>query len=373
MFDLEKLALLVTSRMGPLLVEHQRCSRVRSPLSKCSRCLDICPIDALSFDHEGISIDDTCLECGLCAGVCPTDALGIQEPTELALLDRLLTIGEQGGTAGLGCRQESELNPRGASIPCIGSLSQEFLLTLDQAPFPIYFILASEKCEQCKVVGGGEHALKQLAEARETLKNLGLKGNAIKIVPEAPLYKVVRKKRSTDPGRRAFFQSVFTGAKQVPQNMLQSVLQQSKKDDASIKAMASIEVSRLRLLKQALASQGDSTRELELLAQPKLQGTCHFCRACVILCPVGALKCTDDYQLLHEAGRCTGCGLCTEICLHKSLTMDSALIKDFCQEETILIAQGTRGQCDTCGQEMIASDAKKQCFICERKAEWQAI
>ncbi|HHX50244.1 MAG TPA: 4Fe-4S binding protein, partial [Clostridia bacterium] len=117
MFDLEKIALLVVSRMGPLLVDHRRCTKVRSPLSKCSLCQDICPVQALSFNQEGISFADSCLECGLCAGVCPTGALKIQEPTEMNLLEKIEKMGEDGASIAISCRQNRELDQRVLTVP----------------------------------------------------------------------------------------------------------------------------------------------------------------------------------------------------------------------------------------------------------------
>lgn len=375
-FDLEKLAQLVTSRMGSLLVEHQRCSRIRSPLSKCSLCLDICPRDVLEFGEAGIEIGDACLECGLCAGVCPTGALELQEPTEIALLNRIRSLGGEGGTIAIGCHREKELNPRGFSVPCLGSLSLEFLMVIEQLSFPVYLIMDQEQCSQCPVVGGGDYCRERLNKSRQLLDKLGLNGGAVNVLSQAPTIKVPRRKKTEASDRRAFFRSVFSGARQVPRAMLQSVLLEetgTAEETTSIQAMPGVETSRLTLLKEALTLLKESSQPLEFLHIPALTSTCHFCRACAILCPLGALECTDDYQLILDGGRCTGCDLCLHICLHKSLSPIPNTISQLCQGEKILIAQGTKSRCTSCGQEMIVSEAREQCFICEKKDSWQAI
>ena len=372
-FDLERLAQFVTSRMGPLLVEHQRCSRTRSPLSKCSHCIDICPENALSFGAEGIEIADNCLECGLCAGVCPTGALGIQEPTQLALLEKIRSLNTQGVTIAIGCRRQPELNPKGLSVPCLGCLSREFLLVLEQASHPVYFVLAEEKCAECPVTGGREHCLNRLTEVGQIIATLGLKGGAIRLVPEAPPIKIPKKKEDTDPSRRAFFRSIFSGAKQVPKAMVQSILDDEPAEDAgSIKAVSGVEVDRQRLLRKGLEPLKESMGELDLLQRPVLQSTCHFCRACTILCPLGALKCSDDYRLTLDTGKCTGCGLCTDICLHQSLALGPGKIAQLYQAEPELLAQGVKGRCQSCGQEMVTSEENEFCFICAKRAAMMA-
>lgn len=372
-FDLERLAQFVTSRMGPLLVEHQRCSRTRSPLSKCSHCIDICPENALSFGAEGIEIADNCLQCGLCAGVCPTGALGIQEPTQLALLEKIRSLNTQGVTIAIGCRRQPELNPKGLSVPCLGSLSREFLLVLEQSSHPVYFVLSEEKCAECQVTGGGDHCLKQLAEVGRVIDSLGLKGGAISLVPEAPPIKIPKKKEDTDPSRRAFFRSIFSGAKQMPKAMVLSMLDdETTEEESSIKAVSGVEADRQRLLRRGFEQVKESMEELDLLQRPVLQSTCHFCRACTILCPLGALKCSDDYRLTLDTGKCTGCGLCIEICLHQSLALGPGKIAQLYQAEPELLAQGVKGRCQSCGQEMVTSEENEFCFICAKRAAMMA-
>lgn len=367
-FDLEKLAEFVISRMGPLLVDHKHCARTRSPLSKCSYCTGICPQDCITFGEEGIKIGDSCLECGLCAGVCPTNALQIQEPTELALLDKIETMGQQGSTIAIGCRRQPQLNPKGLAVPCLGSLSLEFLLVLEQCPYPIYLILNEEQCAHCPVVGGGAHCQNRLAQVQQLVQTLDLKRGAIRLVAEAPPIKVVKPKQNSDPSRRAFFRSVFAGAKQMPAAVIQSFLEQPANESNNIKAVAGTEANRQKLLKRGLRDRKDDLRELDLIKRPVVQSTCHFCRACTVLCPLGALKCSDDYRLTVDTGRCTGCGLCEEICLHQSLTLVPGKIAHLYLDEPVLLAQGTKGRCESCGQEMITSDEQQRCFICEKRS-----
>lgn len=370
-FDLEKLAELVVSRMGPLLVDHQRCTRIRSPLGRCSRCVDICPRDALSFSENGIEIGDACLECGLCASVCPTNALQIQEPTELALLDRIETSGRQGAVVAIGCRRQPQLNPSGWAVPCIGSLSQAMLLVLEQSPFPVYLVMDDSKCAQCPAAPGRAHGLRLLAEVRELLRTLGLKGGAVRLVPEAPLVKKAKPKKSADPSRRAFFRSILAGMKQVPAVMMQSMLEERPKEEPGVKAIQAVDAldtDRQKLLKRGLRLRQNDQRELAWLARPVVQQACYFCRACTVLCPVGAIECSDEYQLTLNTGLCTGCGLCADICLYHSLTLSSGKIGDLYREEPVLLAQGIKGRCRSCGQEMIVSEEIEICYICEKRA-----
>lgn len=367
-FDLEKLADLVISRMGPLTVEPKRCSRTRSPLSKCSRCVDICPRKAITAGKAGLHIGDHCLECGLCAGVCPTGALAMQEPTQLALLEKIASLGTQGVTVAVGCRRQPELNTKGLSVPCLGSLSLAFLLVLQRSPYPVYLVLPEKECARCPVTGGGRICLERLAEAEQLLASLGLTGGAVRLVEEAPPVTLPKRKEETNPSRRAFFRSIFSGAKQVPKAVVLSVLGEAEKETSARPAVAAGEVDRQQLLKKGLAAKKESLQELSLLKRPVLKSICHFCRACSLLCPLGALQCSDDYRLTLDAGRCTGCGLCVESCIHRSLTLAPGTIAGLFREEPEVLAQGNKGRCPNCGQEMIVSGDQETCFMCAKRA-----
>jgi len=384
-FNLEKLALLISSRMGTLLIDHQRCSRVRSPLSNCSYCTNTCPVDALSFSNEGIDINRNCIDCGLCAGVCPTGALITQEPTELALLDKLISIDKKQGTAIISCRPQKALAPKGVLISCMGCLSWELLLALDAVSFPVYVVQSAEKCVSCPVTSGGEQFIKQLKTSRAISARLGIPQGAIQILSKAPEIKAVSKENTADPSRRAFFSSIFSGAKQVPKSIINDVLGEPVEEEQIIKIKIAdgTDTSRLRLLKQALkgnlkekvkenevAACENNFEKFEELRQAELASTCYFCNACSILCPLGALKQTEDNQLILDTGKCTGCKLCVEVCVHKSLTLMPSNLNQILQAEKKILAQGIEDKCQKCEQPTISSEPKELCFICERNALW---
>ena len=49
---------------------------IASRCIECKTCLDVCPLDALDFPTQGISIDrDLCDNCGHCADACPSTAM----------------------------------------------------------------------------------------------------------------------------------------------------------------------------------------------------------------------------------------------------------------------------------------------------------
>ena len=72
------------------LLNENRCLHGRSQKHDCRRCLEICPLDAISSDGRRIAFDPyLCQGCGGCALVCPADAIRMQSPTQEEILSAL--------------------------------------------------------------------------------------------------------------------------------------------------------------------------------------------------------------------------------------------------------------------------------------------
>ncbi len=375
--DLEKIASLVASRTGPLLVDHRLCSRVRSPLSRCTLCLDICPVQAISISKgRKIILSEACLECGLCAAVCPTAALKIQEPTELELLSRIEKMGESGTDVVLGCGHNRELGRGVLTVPCLGALSREFLFALDKLTFPIHVVYSESLCDPCPIKLGGDLYIKRLAEVRSVGKMMGLDPHSINNVTKPPAMEPDRSKQQEADnavGRRAFFKSMWGGAKQVPLLALDGLLGAEPQVEKGVTEISGLAVDRIEILKKTVDAV-DSQAQLPLLDHPQLQSACYFCRTCVILCPVGALKCAegDKCKLFLHTDLCVGCGLCAQVCFHKSLVMQPAVVADLRKDEPKVLAIGEKKKCSGCGQGIISSGEDEKCPICRKKDKRKA-
>ena len=46
----------------------------------CGTCVNMCPVEAISFDKDGRAIinQDLCIKCGTCEAVCPVSAITIK-------------------------------------------------------------------------------------------------------------------------------------------------------------------------------------------------------------------------------------------------------------------------------------------------------
>ncbi len=70
---------------------ENRCLHGRSRFLECSRCLQICPVGAISSENGKITLDHyLCQGCGACALVCPADAIHLLSPAQEDLLSGLV-------------------------------------------------------------------------------------------------------------------------------------------------------------------------------------------------------------------------------------------------------------------------------------------
>lgn len=69
------------------------CAHSRSAIKGCTRCLDVCAMEAIRSAGDHVEIDAfVCAGCGNCAAVCPTGAASYTLPSVDVQLDRLRTL-----------------------------------------------------------------------------------------------------------------------------------------------------------------------------------------------------------------------------------------------------------------------------------------
>lgn len=84
--ELERIALTARDRVGEFEktvyfnLEPSLCAHSRANQTGCTRCLDVCPTEAIFSFGDHVQIDsDICAGCGSCAAVCPTSAITMNE------------------------------------------------------------------------------------------------------------------------------------------------------------------------------------------------------------------------------------------------------------------------------------------------------
>lgn len=79
----------------PLYISYDAniCAHSRNKQTGCTRCLDVCPVSAITPDGDHVKVDPAiCGGCGSCASVCPTGATSYSLPGREDLIKRLQTL-----------------------------------------------------------------------------------------------------------------------------------------------------------------------------------------------------------------------------------------------------------------------------------------
>jgi ferredoxin len=45
---------------------------------RCSGCVGVCPVSALTLREHGIECNEDCIKCGICVNFCPVQALSLE-------------------------------------------------------------------------------------------------------------------------------------------------------------------------------------------------------------------------------------------------------------------------------------------------------
>jgi ferredoxin len=96
--ELERIALTARDRVGEFeksvyfKLETSLCAHSRANQPGCTRCLDVCPTEAIFSAGDHVEINsDICAGCGSCAAVCPTSAVTMNE-TPFEALTQVIAV-----------------------------------------------------------------------------------------------------------------------------------------------------------------------------------------------------------------------------------------------------------------------------------------
>lgn len=347
MLIFEKAIQNMSTRMSQLKVDKSRCTHNRSRLSKCSKCIDICPVDGIEIKNKNVIIKDNCIECGLCAGVCPTDSIRIQEPTEKNLYSYMEKQAKENEDIILTCNRNENTNNDSFKVACLGSLSLEFLIGLDILPVNANVLYKDENCMNCEVKRGIETYLENLKKMRAIKEILEIEVSSIVHMEKAPKKKrkKINRDQEVDEERRDFLSSIFKTTKNLPNIAIGQILGDGNKKEKSRAIVSNPIFKKYKILSdisKELREEGMMDRELIYYNKPYLKDNCKLCGACSLLCPMGALtmeETEDEKILMLNNELCSGCELCTEVCYHKSLGMENKNLYDFSNNDLFIIAK----------------------------------
>lgn len=304
---------LMTERQPAIRLVPSRCLRSRLHICDCRRCLDVCAAEALVLVGRQIELDsDKCTACMSCAAVCPNDAL-TGEHDLLSLLDAIVA----GPRPVVACSRGMARSRAGLTVPCMGIFPEEALLALGHSGLAS-IAFAMDECQTCT----NNHAAVRFVEMVERLHN-----RVGRLPTRLDVEGVGDREAGSDPdGRRAYLSHCLTGIAQLP-GLRQNSGKSGGVAEAGQRSGGKRVPAKVRIVERLLHSADAGERErLRASACHRLviDERCTLCRRCSAICPTGALtfrRSEAGDQVVFSPTRCSGCGLCQSFCKEEALQL----------------------------------------------------
>ncbi len=324
---LEQLHSLVGEFEKPRYYEYNAdiCAHGQSGMTACTRCLDLCPAEAITSIGDLISVsEELCHGVGACAMACPTGAIRYNYPAAIYSRQRLkqllksyyensgqnaqLLLLDEGMEAELQLSDGDEWLLPGAVLPVVmeeqGSLGMDsWLSTLCYGAKSVSLL-----CDRSVSPGVVDELDAQIAVANTLLREMGFGQSLINRIQPSDI---------TADGLNApevmpeISRAEFDGTEDKRNTVLMAL--DYLADQAIVQLPA-----RVNLPEASLFGRVDVD-----------QAACTLCLSCVSVCPASALADGGEQpRLKFFPVNCVQCGLCEQACPEKAVSLTPEFIFD---------------------------------------------
>lgn len=280
-------------------IEPLTCLRGEYFHNECSKCIDVCPTQAISLSSKRITINEIkCTNCNACIGVCPTNTLVNSR------FDTTSFIVKSGFNKEMNLTCDS-----GKS--CISIFKSEELVSLGLRAKSVTCDMS--KCEDCHLNVDGKISniiVEHIDEANRFLQNIGR--DAIGINRE-----------KMEISRREAFTSFIKDVGSIDTQEDDIELLFDPKD--TLPKSRVIFQNSLKAVIDTLPTEKKNDKFSFFTHKNIDFKSCNNCGECVQFCPTNALSFTSDKtKILFMQLRCISCGICDDICKQKAFSSDDS-------------------------------------------------
>jgi len=346
----------------PATVNAAACTREMTFLSRCQRCVQACPHEAIDL-KGAVKVLPACTGCGACLTVCPTDAYRLSESSLGETLAQVERAARATGSALLTCARSRVTGQADAVLPCLARAEETLLLGAFGAGAREVTLVRGpcEGCENAPAMPRLERTVARLQGWAGALPATA----GLRLVSEGEAPPPPRPRAEVEGERRAFFAWMRREGLQVAATVADEVAAGwSGRPAASPRGTLSPERRLLLGLLRRLPAGEESLPydpEGPFADLAVDLDACDGSGTCVRVCPTGALQQPEDpdaFTLTFQASRCVNCGLCVEHCEPKAIRFAPTVPVEALRRGTVRVAvRKATAHCTSCGLPFVPSKA----------------
>ena len=321
-----------------------RCLRVSSGREDvCSRCLEACPVHAITIHNQSVLISEDCRKCGLCAAVCPTETFATRRHMPRQVYDQIARAASAYEQCYVTCTRALKRLPKGNEVvlACVGAVPRDLWFSLMADDDNINVYLPVGICDRCRTTTGEETYTDAIATAEEWADAaLGLEVDQSAMTHEftraykrsqfvsSAIHSAERLVTRTNPalaGAQAVAKKISDHTKRLDQ------MQRDLEAAVGVKTSA----NRQRMLTQGRKLMMGALQHDEGLADfVKLEvpvcdpSLCTMCGDCAKTCTTRAIDLDKSGRITVKSAYCVGCGACATVCEDGALTMEPMDVRE---------------------------------------------
>ncbi|MBF0383547.1 MAG: 4Fe-4S binding protein [Magnetococcales bacterium] len=285
-----------------VLAQPSRCVRQRCSHNVCTKCMDICPTDAVFWDEMGIGINqDSCTQCLACLAVCPTAALISPEISLVQLLSELA----KHPLPVLGCHGKQNTKAH-ARLPCLGLLAHSELMVICALIFSEGLQLNLSACEDCP----NKHIIPTIDKTHSFI-NTFITDNALQLIKK----EIDLDFQAPSINRRQLFSMLREHTTRKTATIIGRLQDSSEQQSYGEKQVPIIRTMLLKIL----SSHPEEYRQTiinQLFGNIAFTSECTQSERCVGVCPTGAIQSSGNDNAPSSFNRelCVACNSCQAFC-----------------------------------------------------------
>jgi ferredoxin len=318
-------------------INNDICAHSNRGLTGCTRCLDVCPADAISSDNIEVSINPhMCHGAGGCATACPTGAISYALPQPMRLHEYLQRTLEEyrtqnGSNPVVLFHDKEQPAPQdlpGHIIPVqleeVAAAGQETWLTcLASGASQVLLFTENHLPESIS-----ELLNKEIKLTQQILSGLALRSSSVQLINAEQLTAIA------DEAEPLVTQPMAT-------------VNSSNKREVLFKAIDHLAANSEQQHPDYLALPAGSPFGQVTLSQ----NDCTLCMSCVAVCPTQALTDGGEKPALNFLEQnCVQCGLCESACPEKVVSYNPRLLLTEQRSVSVEIHSEAPFECISCGK-----------------------